>query len=311
MPNEIALQAPVFNIVRGSSADGWGLRTAILLKGCPLRCRWCCSPEGQKKYLELKYTAEDCTGCGRCVDTCPRGAITMSGGEKSVAAIDRSMCGNCLACVDVCDDGALDVFGKTYTVDGLMEEIERDRSRFGEDGGVTIGGGEATLYPEFTLELIRKCQAAHIHTALDTCGHITTDAGLRCLAETDLALYDIKGLDREAHIRGTGVSNEIILKNLEYRDNLDDPGKEIIVRLPLIPGYNDSEENLQKTAELLKGLKTLKRVDILPFNKNSKIKYRQLGWSLPNVFEEILPLEREEAVLKLFLGYGLPAQIGG
>jgi len=302
------LTAPVFNIVHGSTVDGWGVRTTVFLKGCPLRCQWCCNPEGQFRGNELKYTAEDCNGCGNCVPECPVNAVSMTEDADSVATVDRRLCDNCLKCVDVCYAGAMVPFAKIYTVGELFREIERDQAYFGADGGVSIGGGEATVYPEFTLEFIKKCQRAYIHTALDTCGYITSEAGMRCLEEADLALYDIKGLDPALHRAGTGADNEIIIKNLKHRDGV---GKEIIIRLPLIPGYTDSPENLEREAELIAGLKTVKRVDLIPFHKYAEIKYRQLGRVLPDVFKENYPDERALKARELFLRYGIATQVGG
>ncbi len=308
MQKKESLQAPVFNMVHGSTVDGWGVRTTVFLKGCPLRCRWCCNPEGQKKYLELKYTMDDCTGCGKCVGICPQHAISMNEESEPKAIIDRSKCDNCFLCVDECYANALGVFGKMYSVDELFKVVEKDQSYFGADGGVSIGGGEATLYPEFTLALIEKFKSAFIHTALDTCGYIDNEAGMKALAEADLVLYDIKGLDRETHIRGTGVSNDIILKNLLFRDSLE---KEIIIRIPLIPGYTDKKDNLKKTAALISGLKSVKRVDLIPFHKYAEIKYRQLGWPVPKVFDEDFPQSMETPAREVFLKYGINAQIGG
>jgi len=299
---------PVFNIVHGSTVDGWGVRTTVFLKGCPLKCLWCCNPEGQRKHVELKYTAEDCNGCENCVQVCKNGAISINKESEPVAVIDRGLCDNCLDCVDVCYAGAMSSFADIYTVSELFREVEKDQGYFGTDGGVTIGGGEATMHPEFTWEFIQMCHKSYIHTALDTCGHIDTELGMKCLEESDLVLYDIKGLNHEMHKMGTGVDNGLILKNLAYRDSLD---KEIIIRLPMIPGYTDSEKDLKQEAGLIAGLKSVKRIDIIPFHKYAERKYRQLGWPLPYVFGEEFPQEREQEVLDLFLDAGLPAQIGG
>ena len=302
------LTVPIFNIVHGSTVDGWGVRTTVFLKGCPLRCLWCCNPEGQKRVIELKYTAEDCNGCGNCFSVCPQGAITMTKGPEPKGVVDRESCDNCLKCVDDCYVGALAPFAENYTVDKLFGEIERDQGYFGVDGGVTIGGGEATLFPEFTLSLIQKCRKSYIHTALDTCGYIETDTGIKCLEEADLVLYDIKGLDPETHKKATGVDNGIILENLKRRN---DTGKDIIIRLPLIPGYTDSFENIKQEVELLSGMESVKRIDLIPFHKYAEIKYRQLGWPVPYIFGEDFPQEREKEVMDFFVNAGLPVQVGG
>ncbi len=277
------------------------------MKGCPLTCRWCCNPEGQRVHNELKYTAEDCNGCGRCLEACPSGAIHLPKGNP-IPNIDRTVCNDCLECTKVCYTGALDCFAKQYTVDALYQELARDQAYYGLDGGVTIGGGEATVHGAFTLALLRKCRQAYIHTALDTCGYITTEDGLAALEEADLVLYDIKGMDNARHLEATGVSNKIIHENLRFRDSL---GKDIIIRLPIIPGYTDSAENLMATAEFLAPMKSIKRVDILPIHSYSELKYRQLGWCIPDLFSTSIPHEREEELLDLFRRYGLNAQSGG
>ena len=308
MQGNKGIQAPVFNIVHGSFVDGWGVRTTVFLKGCPLRCLWCCNPEGQKLELELKYTEADCNGCGQCVTSCSLGAIRMSESLSPHALIDRKLCNNCLRCIESCYTNALGSFGTMYTVDELFQMVKKDMRYFGTDGGVTIGGGEATVYPEFTLELLKKCKAAFIHTALDTCGYITTSVGIAALAEADLVLYDIKGMDEKNHYECTGVSNKVILENLLYRDSLK---KEIIIRLPIIPNYTDSEDNLIKTADFLATLKSVRRVDILPFHRYGTIKYEQLGllYSLGNSKE--ITNDRLEVIKKIFEKRNLNAQIGG
>ena len=303
---EKELTAPIFQIVHGSSVDGWGVRTTIFLKGCPLRCLWCCNPEGQNTWIELKYTKEDCDGCGHCLEVCPRNAVSLSDTGKAV--IDRSLCDNCMKCKEVCHTGALDVFGKSYTVEEIFREVAKDQLYFGLEGGVTIGGGEATLFPDFTLELIRRLQASYIHTALDTCGYIRTEKGYAALMEADLVLFDIKGMNDEKHKEATGVSNRIIHENLKLRN---ETGKDIIIRLPIIPGYTDSDENLRETAEFLAPMKAIKRIDILPMHKYSELKYRQLGWKIPEVFDKDLEKDRDKEIRDMFLKYGFHVRIGG
>ena len=195
------------------------------------------------------------------------------------------------------------------SVDELFDEVRKDEAYYrASGGGVTIGGGEATAQPTFTLQLIRKCRDNYIHTALDTCGYITTADGLRALDEADLALYDLKGMDPIEHRKYTGVSNKVIHDNLRRRDSL---GKPTIIRLPLIPGYTDSAKNLRETAEFLATLRWVERVDLLPVHEFGKVKYEQLGQEYrPGPFA---PITREclDEVRALFADHGLVTQIGG
>lgn len=301
------LQAPIFNIVHGSFVDGWGTRTTVFLKGCPLKCAWCCNPEGQKTGLELKFTQADCNGCRKCLDVCPKNAIAFDE-RRGAAFVDRNLCNDCLDCLDVCETTALGVFGKYYTVEELFRCIAKDEKYFGVDGGLTIGGGEATYFPEFTLELIRMCHENYIHVALDTCGYILTETGKKCLEEADLVLFDLKGMDEEAHIRNTGVSNKIIHENLRYRDSLH---KDIIIRVPVIPGYNASIENLNETADFIASLKSVRRVDVLPIHKYGMLKYEQLGMDYAIADTPNYSVQEEQELKAIFEKRGLNAQIGG
>mgnify|MGYP000872757955 FL=1 len=202
----------------------------------------------------------------------------------------------------------MDVFGKYYSVKEIFDCIARDERYFGSDGGLTIGGGEATYFPDFTLELIRMCHDNYIHVALDTCGFIETENGRKCLEEADLVLFDLKGMDDAQHRINTGVSNQLIHKNLRYRDSL---GKDIIVRVPIIPGYNASEENLNQTADFLKTLRSIRRVDLLPVHKYGMIKYEQLGKDYAIADVTAYSKEEEAHFVELFRKRGLNVQIGG
>jgi pyruvate formate lyase activating enzyme len=299
----------VFNIVHGSFVDGFGIRTTVFLKGCPLRCKWCCNPEGQKYEPELKYTASHCNGCMECADVCPTGAIRQIETEDGPKIeIDRTLCTNCMACTEVCYQGALDRFGKVYTVDELYDVVRKDMSYYkSSGGGVTVGGGEATVQADFALAFVRKCKENFIHVAIDTCGYTVSEKAFQVLSEADLLLYDIKGMDAAVHLQNTGVSNALILENLRKLDALGVPS---IIRLPLIPGYNDYDETIRATAQFLSGLKNIVRVDLMNYHEFGRIKYEQLG--MPYTVEaKPLPEERLAEIEAIFHEKGIKTQIGG
>ncbi len=210
--------------------------------------------------------------------------------------------------MEVCDAGALGCFGKYFTLDELFDVIKRDELYYRESGGgVTIGGGEPTFQPLFTLQLLRKCKENDIHVALDTCGYTATREGFRALEEADLLLFDVKGMDPEEHLKNTGVSNKPILENLK---KLNAMGKPIIIRLPLITGYTDSTRKIEETAKFLSKLKSVERVDLLAVHEYGKMKYVQLGkeYSL-----NVQPMSQEclDDIKAILEGYGLNTQLGG
>jgi len=306
MENETGL---IFHVIHGSFVDGYGIRTTVFLKGCPLRCVWCCNPEGQQLHAEIKLTASECDGCGRCVELCPADAIQIdSKSEHNKVKLDRSLCTNCGKCIDVCFTGALGFFGESVTVDELFNTIKNDEQFYrSSGGGVSIGGGEPTLQPDFTHALLKKCRENYIHTAVDTCGYTLNDKGFRVLAEADLLLFDIKGMDLREHMKNTGVSNEPILKNLK---KLNDMGKPIIIRMPIIPGFTDSSENVKVTAAFLSGLKSVERVDLIAYHEYGKVKYEQLGREY-KLKRSSISEERINEIKSVFEGRGLNAQLGG
>jgi pyruvate formate lyase activating enzyme len=200
------------------------------------------------------------------------------------------------------------MFGRYMTVEEVFDTVRRDKDFYEESGGgVTIGGGEPTFQQAFTYALIKMCKQDHIHTALDTNGYTLTDEAFKVLQEADLRLYDIKGMNPQEHKRNTGASNEVILANLQ---KLDDMRKPVIIRMPIVPGYNDSEENIKLAAEFLSKLKCVERVDLLPYHEYGKIKYKQLGREYQLNLQP--PSEDEMKEIKNILErYGLNVQIGG
>ena len=294
----------VFNVVHGSFVDGWGIRTTVFLKGCPLRCRWCCNPESQRAAPELQFTSEHCTSCGKCVPACPAGALSL---ESGALAVDREKCTACGACADVCWPGALSIWGAERTAEDVFDECARDRAFYDRSGGgVTLSGGEPTMQPEFCLEMIARCRAAGIPVAVDTCGYVTTDAGREVLRQADLLLFDVKGLDPKRHEENTGLPNDVILDNLRRADTA---GKDIIVRCPVIPGCNDMEA--EAVAKFLATLQNVRRVDLIGYHNYGSGKYAELGRAYPLADTPPMDEAAKQSLLHLFLSHGLNAQLGG
>jgi len=256
------LEAMVFNIQKFSTEDGPGIRTTVFLKGCPLRCLWCHNPEGQLPHPEIVWYDVKCVGCGECVKACPEGAITAS---SEGLVTNRALCKNCGKCAEVCMSNARELIGRLMTLEQVLNEVKKDKVFFDTSGGgVTVGGGEPTTYPKFVTELFKRCKEEEIHTALDTCGYTKWETLEGILRYTDLVLYDLKQMDPKKHVEQTGFPLQPILENLK---KIDDAGKPIWIRTPVVPGYTDSEENIRKIAEFIAELKNVERWDLLPYHK--------------------------------------------
>lgn len=303
------IRGVVFHTIHGSFVDGHGIRTTVFLKGCPLRCLWCCNPEGQEPHPEIRLVASKCSGCGRCLEVCGSGAISLDREHgKERIRIDRKACTNCGACIRVCFTGALGFYGKYLSVEEVFDAVKRDERFYSRSGGgVTIGGGEPTFQPTFTAALLKRCKGHGLHVAIDTCGY-TDGAGLRILEEADLLLYDLKGMDPKIHLKSTGAENGPSLANLARLAAL---GKAIIVRMPVVPGYNDSTENIMATGEFLSEMKTIERVDLLPYHKYGTVKYAELGKTYKLEHVEPPSEEHMHAIKRTLEGFGLKTQIGG
>ncbi len=302
------LRAPVFNLVNGSFVDGPGIRTTIFLKGCRLRCKWCCNPEGQSFQPEMRFLAAHCrSGCSDCVSACPEGAIRRDTGTLK---IDRAKCIGCGRCETACFEDALRLFGKWYTPEDVMGRIRREKPYLTRSGGgVTIGGGEATCWSAFCRELIRLCHAEGIHTAIDSCGYPCTEETLSALDAADLVLFDLKGMDSARHQENTGAGNEEILRTFEH---LRATNKPVIVRAPLVPGYNDSPEELAALGRLLRESPNVERVDLMPYHEYGVSKYEEIGLAYP-LAGKVEPYSQDQVrqLLEFFRTYHPNVQIGG
>jgi pyruvate formate lyase activating enzyme len=263
--------AVIFNIQRFSVEDGPGIRTTVFIKGCPLRCLWCSNPESQDAFPEVAHRDSLCTRCGRCVEVCEAHACAVTGDGTS---IDRKACTRCGKCVDACVPGARVFYGRDMSVDEVFQDVLKDKPFYDNSGGgVSACGGEPLSQADFVGELFTRCQAAGIHTCLDTCGYADAPAWETVLPHTDLVLFDVKHIDPLAHVRVTGKSNRKILRSLELVARSRVPA---IVRIPVIPGINDSEQTIQAIARHVAALGSIREVSLLAYHRFGESKYKML-----------------------------------
>ncbi|HUA62999.1 MAG TPA: glycyl-radical enzyme activating protein [Verrucomicrobiae bacterium] len=266
--------ATIFNIQRFSIHDGRGIRTTIFFKGCPLACQWCHNPESQSFRPEVLYYEERCRHCGDCAAACPQKNIRLSGGV--LTAGDR--CAHCGTCAEVCVAEARRVAGRTVTVPELLAEVEKDLVFFDDSaGGVTLSGGEPASQADFAIDFLEACRSRGIHTAIETCGVAGLETFLRLASSADLVFFDLKFIDREAHRLYAGASNTIILRNLKA---ILDAGIRPVVRIPVVPGINDTAAETGHFAWFLAGL-PVQGVELMPFHRVGQDKYRRLGRLCP------------------------------
>ncbi len=269
----------VFNIQRYSIHDGPGIRTTVFLKGCPMECFWCQNPESQAIKPEILFNKSSCTLCGYCANVCPTGANSFS--EKSVI-IDRAKCAGCGICVEVCPVNARVISGKEMTVEEVMDLVLKDKAFYdNSNGGITLSGGDPIMQKEFALQLLRRSKEIGLNTAIETCGYATWPILKSIIEYTDFIFYDIKCLDSSKHLKATGKDNILILENakkLAKEKAILGKEKTMKIRVPMIPGFNDSIEDVQAVLRFVKEElgPTVSDLEILRYNNLGEAKYDRL-----------------------------------
>ena len=271
MHDQKSLRGLIFNIQKFSVNDGPGIRTNVFLKGCPLRCRWCANPESQLPRVQILRDSKKCVQCHHCLELCPEQAISLTGTQLKW---NVSACTGCQQCVNECPQHALSSAGEWKSVEEVLQVCLQDRDFYEEShGGVTLSGGEVLSSPGFAIALLTKLQQEGIHTAIETSGYAAESSFLSVIAHTDLLLFDMKHWQPQRHKEGTGVSNELPLANMRLSIT---HGKDVLPRIPVIPGYNDTLSDAAGFAQRLKDVGAA-RVQLLPFHQFGQNKYHLLG----------------------------------
>lgn len=285
----------IVEVKRGSHEDGPGIRSVIFFKGCPLRCVFCHSPETQDPKVEIIFSASQCANCGKCVSSCPQGVIDRSRPER----IDREKCSGCGQCVSVCPGKGLRLIGQYYPVEELMEIVLRDLPFYRHsNGGVTLSGGECTMYPNYLESLLKSLKAKQIHLVLETCGYFSYDVfRQKILPYIDLVYFDIKIADPEIHQKYTGKANQKIFDNL--RRLLQEKPAAVHPRIPLIPGITATRENLSAIVDLLCEAGA-ENVSLLPYNPLGIEMAERLGRRKPALPETFMTPDEERAIHAMF-----------
>lgn len=269
----------VFNIQHYSVHDGPGIRTIVFVKGCPLRCQWCSNPESQQLQPQLGFNPNKCIGikaCFRCTEVCTYGAIKLNTEESDRISIDRELCKDCLQCTDVCPSKALQVFGKPTTIAEAIKEVEKDSVFYARSGGgLTFSGGEPLMQADFVAATLKEARKRRLKTTIETCGYADWASMEKVCQHLSSIIMDIKCIDSEKHKKFTGASNELILDNFNKLCE-QFPNLPKLIRTPVIPGFNDTEEDIKAIVDYIKGKANLK-YELLKYHRLGQQKYHSLG----------------------------------
>ena len=299
----------VFDIQGFSVHDGPGCRTLVFLSGCPLHCPWCANPEGMKKRPQLLFSRQKCryekSHCRRCLSVCPHGGVRQTGDPDNPLEFDHAICGKCTTfeCAKACAHEAARISGQYRTTGEVMRILRRDREYWDSQGGPGFSGGEPMAQPAFLKSILTACKEEEMNTSIESTAYVEPDIFFPIMEKIDFAFIDVKHMDSDRHAKMTGVGNERILSNIEALSGSSWKGR-LILRMPVIEGFNDSLENAEKLAAFMKK-NGLFEINILPFHRLGTSKWEQLGKKYP--YAEYLPTE--EAVLEKLQEYYLDQRI--
>jgi len=298
----------IYDIQHYSIHDGPGIRTLVFLKGCPLRCKWCCNPESQITTPQLSFNVNKCIGCLNCISECPEGALNITSEGKVV--VNFKKCKHCGACVEYCNTQALKMIGEEKTVEEIIREVEKDRVFYqNSGGGVTLSGGEVLTQIEFAQAILRGCLEQGIDTAIETSGYGKWEDFKRMLPYVGTILYDLKCINPQEHRKLTGVNNERILTNLRVLDVKENTP--YIIRIPVIPKCNTDDKTITEMGEFIQNLHRLKVIHLLPYHRLGISKYGSIGRKY--FLADLQPPEDEQLsrIAEKLANYGVTVQIGG
>lgn len=309
--NDASLKGLIFDIQGHSVHDGPGTRTLIFLSRCPLRCAWCSNPEGQHLRQRLMFKGQFCRNCPRrCIDACPRGAIHPAGDEAPLVVFDHVLCETCDSreCIRSCYMRALQVSGKWYTISDVMRILNRDRSYWSAEGGVTLSGGEPLLQRDFVTALLRSCRDSCISACVETTAHVPLETLSSVLPYLQWIFVDLKHMDTAKHHQATGVGNELILSNVRWLAQSNWTGR-LVARMAVIPRFNDSEENAVATAGFMKEV-GLKEMNLLPFHRLGASKHEHLGLQYAYADQPAMPPATLRELAAIYQNQGISCHVG-